>query len=508
MGNSSWKCSKCQEDLEAAFDTCWRCGTHRDGKPAIEPELFAISPAKHNHFEDVCANRPVSNFIFIAKFARLLLLFVVAAMFLDEKFLILGYTILAVYSFWAARSLQVSLSILSIMVLVTAFHMAGFKLYGRPVSVEIQSLKSPERVTALEIPNLVRLENGESFQLRNVILLRALDFTKPPTNSCMADWDLMAIRRVLNMRQQEYAPVALEATRLVDDKVKLICLQRASYWCGNTWFPRFFPRRLSRHLRVDFEMVLATSGIAIPSSNHVMEVNDPRDPVMMAFARNDFLQMPPCQTDFVDVARALFRKDELLLGAQLIVETRGTNYYRALRRVIEQATASPTQGLYGHWANSESMAPLLMRIDPATARTSLTNALANPKASALTIRLPVCALTEWGKLEGYDYLFAAIESQSIRPEARKELLSQILIDFRFLSDLSKMDWVDTHWVYFLNWYRAYREQLTWKHTSDGRKGFALRDHDVFDETYLKTIEPYRSASLKKSNNKVPGRLVE
>jgi hypothetical protein len=32
-----WKCPKCKEECEDNFDSCWSCGTGRDGAPPVEP---------------------------------------------------------------------------------------------------------------------------------------------------------------------------------------------------------------------------------------------------------------------------------------------------------------------------------------------------------------------------------------------------------------------------------------------------------------------------------------
>jgi len=32
-----WKCRKCKEECEDSFDSCWSCGTGRDGTPPVEP---------------------------------------------------------------------------------------------------------------------------------------------------------------------------------------------------------------------------------------------------------------------------------------------------------------------------------------------------------------------------------------------------------------------------------------------------------------------------------------
>lgn len=35
-----WTCTKCREQIEDSFDSCWSCGTARDGTPPANPILF------------------------------------------------------------------------------------------------------------------------------------------------------------------------------------------------------------------------------------------------------------------------------------------------------------------------------------------------------------------------------------------------------------------------------------------------------------------------------------
>ena len=35
-----WKCSHCGETSEDAFDSCWHCGTGRDGSAPVNPQVF------------------------------------------------------------------------------------------------------------------------------------------------------------------------------------------------------------------------------------------------------------------------------------------------------------------------------------------------------------------------------------------------------------------------------------------------------------------------------------
>lgn len=51
-----WKCTKCQEDLDDTFGTCWKCGTTRGGEPTDHPEFFDPLRAEH-----LGAKRPVGS---------------------------------------------------------------------------------------------------------------------------------------------------------------------------------------------------------------------------------------------------------------------------------------------------------------------------------------------------------------------------------------------------------------------------------------------------------------
>jgi hypothetical protein len=35
-----WTCAQCGESHEESFDTCWKCGTGRDGTPQPDPATF------------------------------------------------------------------------------------------------------------------------------------------------------------------------------------------------------------------------------------------------------------------------------------------------------------------------------------------------------------------------------------------------------------------------------------------------------------------------------------
>jgi hypothetical protein len=40
-----WTCPKCGEKVEGQFDSCWSCGTKRDGTPPAKPPQEATGPS-------------------------------------------------------------------------------------------------------------------------------------------------------------------------------------------------------------------------------------------------------------------------------------------------------------------------------------------------------------------------------------------------------------------------------------------------------------------------------
>jgi len=57
-----WTCVKCGERHEEAFDTCWKCGTGRDGAPQPDPVIFPADAP-------VVQERPTPRTIFCQKCA-------------------------------------------------------------------------------------------------------------------------------------------------------------------------------------------------------------------------------------------------------------------------------------------------------------------------------------------------------------------------------------------------------------------------------------------------------
>lgn len=116
------------------------------------------------------------------KLAGLFIGIVLAAGFLGEGFLLLGYVglILAAWSGICKRAMCWFITCGCALALV--LHPFGFKLFGRPVLADLQSLQTPRRVNVLEPPDVLRFEDGGSVRLSDVFFPKRIDFGEGTTN--------------------------------------------------------------------------------------------------------------------------------------------------------------------------------------------------------------------------------------------------------------------------------------------------------------------------------------
>jgi hypothetical protein len=429
-------------------------------------------------------------------------LFVAAAVFLGETCLVIGYVVVGGWALVIANRQPASIWMLGVCILALALHLAGFKLFGKAMLADLQSLKSPRRVVALELPNVLVLEDGSRAKLRDIFFFRPVNLMEGTTNYHDVVLDSAGLHRELGLSAYRQEWVQVEIIGSEADYSKATCLRRVFYFCGNTWFPHFFPRRLPRHEREDFALPLVRAGVALPTSNYVMRAAVSWDPLIHAFLGANCRILPLQDTGVVAVAEAFLARNELILGAELLIDIQATNSYPRLKKLMQQASEAPVTGYYyGGFANRETLAPLLMRIDQEECRKALRTAIADSPVNETMLKVAVCSLAELGSLEGYDALVEKLAHSEMDAETRQHLVHFVVLEFNFVPETPMRQDPDSFAADFFEWYRATRAQLTWKHNPDGRKGFSLSDGEVFDEAYLVTMKPYKEAALRRTQPK-------
>ena len=281
------------------------------------------------------------------KLAGLFIASVFVAAVLGEGFLLLGYVGLILAAWHAVRNRFVAWLIICACALALVLHCFGFKLFGRPVVAELQSLNSPRRLKALEPPDVLRFVDGGSVRMAKVFFPNRIDFADETT------FGNPAIQLLINRELKSTPPgrkwIEVEVAKPEASVSHTYCMRRAMYWCGNTWFPHFFPERLPRYVREDFAAALVSAGFALPAADHVAQAHSHFDPLVQGLNSSFLHDLPPQHDEIIRLGHKLIERsndgtrfygqDYLALGAQLLIETRATNGFSLVRKRLRERLA-------------------------------------------------------------------------------------------------------------------------------------------------------------------------
>ena len=151
---------------------------------------------------------------------------------------------------WPLR-IAVVLSALAILAAGTWWICRGF-YYGSPEIYDNTVLENPVQLKALVSPNIVELHNGEVYRLEGVMF----KFTGRRED----------IRSFFPNFPPNSKPIIVMVEPVVPNTTKTRINLRAENWyfCGNTFFPTWFPQDLPRYRKEDLANALVSSGIAEP----------------------------------------------------------------------------------------------------------------------------------------------------------------------------------------------------------------------------------------------------
>lgn len=126
-------------------------------------------------------------------------------------------------------------------VVIIALHATGYKFYGSPVTRDNRPLvEHAWQLDHLESPNVIVATDGSRHVVPGLVF-------QPGREKIPAQFLALAFDRLgepLRFAKDPASPSGYAAEH------------RISYWCGNTWFPRFFPRQLPTHKREDLALTL------------------------------------------------------------------------------------------------------------------------------------------------------------------------------------------------------------------------------------------------------------
>jgi hypothetical protein len=181
---------------------------------------------------------------------------------------------------WKKKGLPVAM--LSAAVLIA--HVNGYKIYGSPEVVPV-ALVAPVTIDRVELPNTLVLSDGSTRKLHGIKFLLPLSLRvdestlptiqKPRQNLFMEEqqsaeagrarmWATLHPRRRLNLKVGDSLQADLIAKP--DGSVDGSVLRYRDYWCGNSFFARFFPRNLPSAWPQDLGVLFVQAGIADPEN--------------------------------------------------------------------------------------------------------------------------------------------------------------------------------------------------------------------------------------------------
>lgn len=135
---------------------------------------------------------------------------------------------------------------------ILAAHFNGYKFYGSPVLKDRRSVLTEPRweFDHVELPNVVVAKDGSRHVLAGHRFRE--DIAKLPREVVPAAMDPRSSR--VRFAANENVEGGYEAERTIN------------YWCGNTWFPSFFPSRLERYELVPLVSLMVPWLVPVRSS--------------------------------------------------------------------------------------------------------------------------------------------------------------------------------------------------------------------------------------------------
>jgi hypothetical protein len=435
------------------------------------------------------------------KTAGLAILALVAITLLGEVALILGYIGLSIFAWVWFKRRWISASVTVMCLAALVLHSLGFKLYGRAVvATDRESLTRPRQAVALEPPSKVVFKDGSAIHLPDIFFPKVMDLLEGTTNNHGVFQDRFRIHAQLGHDQYHQEWIDVEVEKSSANVSKAVCLRKANYWCGNTWFPTFFPSRLPKQLREDFGVMLVRAGVALPTVEYVTSASQYHDPLVQALHSGYFLGLPAQHPDVVRLGRLLVesRPEEFETGANLLMQVEDVASYPMLLAEIKKRRGNKPLSIHD-LESSSSYAGFLIRLDVTEAEKLMVEFRTQKEPHPFWATETAGLLARNGDFSGFDSLVLVLAKTDLNAEYRKSLGTQLTLRFRFLRGFD-LGWGMPEGVSMLfpEWYAENRQSLRWSKLPDGGTGFALTSSGIFDEAYFKTMEKY----LAKANSSV------
>lgn len=422
----------------------------------------------------------------------LIVVFGAAGILLGEIFLLLGYAVIPILVF-ARWSNHKRAAWATALLFGAAFclHLWGFKIFGSARVADLEFLRKPRRIAALVPPNVIRFDDGSTGSVQGIFFPRQVELSEGLFSHYESFRPFQNIHMILEHGTRRAVGIQVELTEPTNRSSGAMYLQRQAYWCGNTWSPHFFPRRLPRNVRTDLAPVLVWGGLAFPTADHVSNAPRGHDSLLRALDRTVVPDLPQQHAEIERLASALFGRQQWAKGLELLIVTGATNAMSQARTVILNEFEISMREERSNPQRSNEWMTLLLQIDPQAAGQALIRLLSDAdfdvdKASSLA-----GAMASLGDITGFDLLVARLGEGDLKARSLGRLSLLLESWFRFDLDLNGVGQPKDTTQEFLDWHCEIRSRLSYRRLTTGRQGFALDAGVPFGSAYYESMRPFK-----------------
>jgi hypothetical protein len=266
------------------------------------------------------------------------------------------------------------------------------------------------------------------------------------------------------------------------------CLRRVDYWCGNTFFPSFFPRRLPRHEPSDFAELLVLSGLALPASEAVDDLKY-RETLLDAFDRAVEFSSYPLHGRVrrgdkvaVELGRSLVTRESrrFVAGAYLLIAAQDVETYPQLEHEIRRRIQRNRDDYDAIAQTGSSHLDALLawiNADEARGRALSTPVQTDSLSGGYLWSVNASILASHGDLAAFDSAARMLNSDTTPPAIRDSLITHVPRRFRWPPGARG----------FQQWYLGARSTLRSGRDDFGKLAFWLEEGTPFDSRYFESM---------------------
>jgi len=349
--------------------------------------------------------------------------------------------------------------------LVILAHLSGYKIYGSPTLYENQPLDMPRKVAAINEAGEIILADGACYPIYGIKTI----LSDPLSNTKYFQW--------------QFPTLEVEVVDPDKPVSKIWCKIRIMYWCGNTWFPRFFPGRLNKFSKRDLGEILVREGAAIPTVEVFQEAPDYAEHlinVMQYIAPR--LKFEKNKDYASKLGKFLIneRPEFFNTGAWLLAHTGDSKISNIVRkRIIDTIRAHERKGRVAIRPNKiEDLLSVLIKVSPNDAKQIAREIFRGYRNKfpylKVALALKLLTIDDW---YGLDVLMNEIVDAELDTSYRQGIVGTLENPLILCWQRGGGDYKESYkdyWPRLAQWYRDNKDRLIW---NDERQEMTFRKDD-------------------------------